>query len=80
VRQAAKLVPAMSRKGNGYDPATRESFWRTRKLELVYRPRFDARTQARSPIFGFIECFDNPKRLHSALNFLSSVDFKVKNN
>jgi len=78
--QAAKLVPSMSRKGNCYDNATMESFWSTLKLELVYRTRFDSRTQARSQIFDFIECFYNPKRLHSALNFLSPVDFETKNN
>ena len=78
--QAAKLVPSMSRKGNCYDNATMESFWSTLKLELVYRTRFDSRTQARSQIFDFIECFYNPKRLHSALNFLSPVDFEAKNN
>jgi transposase InsO family protein len=78
--QAAKLVPSMSRKGNCYDNATMESFWSTLKLELVYRTRFDSRTQARSEIFDFIECFYNPKRLHSALNFLSPVDFETKNN
>jgi putative transposase len=78
--QAAKLVPSMSRKGNCYDNATMESFWSTLKLELVYRTRFDSRTQARTLIFDFIECFYNPKRLHSALNFLSPVDFEAKNN
>ena len=78
--QAAKLVPSMSRKGNCYDNATMESFWSTLKLELVYRTRFDSRTQARSQIFDFIECFYNPKRLHSALNFLSPVDLEAKNN
>jgi putative transposase len=77
---AAKLVPSMSRKGNCYDNATMESFWSTLKLELVYRTRFDSRTQARTQIFDFIECFYNPKRLHSALNFLSPVDFEAKNN
>ena len=78
--QAAKLVPSMSRKGNCYDNATMESFWSTLKLELVYRTRFDSRTQARTQIFDFIECFYNPMRLHSALNFLSPVDFEAKNN
>jgi putative transposase len=78
--QAAKLVPSMSRKGNCYDNATMASFWSTLKLELVYRTRFDSRTQARTQIFDFIECFYNPKRLHSALNFLSPVDFEAKNN
>jgi transposase InsO family protein len=70
----------MSRKGNCYDNATMESFWSTLKLELVYRRNFITRQQARTEIFDFIECFYNPKRLHSALNYLSPIDFELKNN
>ena len=78
--QAAMLVPSMSRKGNCYDNATMESFWSTLKWELVYRSKFTNHHQARTAIFDYIECFYNPKRLHSALNFLSPVDFEAKNN
>ena len=76
----AGLIASMSRKGNGYDNATMESFWSTLKWELVYRRKFATHQQARSAIFDYIECFYNPKRLHSALNFLSPVDFEAKNN
>jgi transposase InsO family protein len=78
--QAAKLVASMSRKGNCYDNATMESFWSTLKLELVYRGRFDTRTEARTQIFDFIEVFYNRQRLHSALNYHSPVDFELINN
>ena len=70
----------MSRTGNCYDNATMESFWSTLKWELVYRRTFTTHQQARSAIFDYIERFYNPKRLHSALNFLSPVDFEAKNN
>ena len=76
----AGLTASMSRKGNCYDNAAMESFWSTLKLELVYRRHFLTHQQARTEIFDFIECFYNPKRLHSALNFLSPVDFESKNN
>jgi len=76
----AGLIASMSRKGNGYDNATMESFWSTLKWELIYRQAFATHHQARSAIFDYIECFYNPKRLHSALNFLSPVDFEAKNN
>jgi transposase InsO family protein len=76
----AGLIASMSRKGNCYDNATMESFWSTLKLELVYRRNFITRQQARTEIFDFIECFYNPKRLHSALNYLSPIDFELKNN
>jgi len=60
--------------------ATMESFWSTLKWELVYRREFATHQEARTAIFDYIECFYNPKRLHSALNFLSPVDFEAKNN
>jgi len=71
---------SMSRKGNCYDNATMESFWSTLKCELVYRRQFATHQAARTAIFDYIECFYNPKRLHSALNFRSPVDFETKNN
>jgi transposase InsO family protein len=78
--QAARLVPSMSRKGNCYDNATMESFWSTLKLELIYRRDFATRAQARTEIFDYIESFYNRQRTHSALNYLSPVDFELKNN
>jgi len=76
----AGLVASMSRKGNCYDNATMESFWSTLKLELVYRRNFQNRAQARGEIFDYIEVFYNRQRSHSALNYLSPVDFELQNN
>jgi putative transposase len=70
----------MSRKGNCYDNAAMESFWSTLKLELVYRRHFQTHTEARSAIFDYIELFYNRQRSHSALNYLSPVDFELQNN
>jgi len=75
----AGLVASMSRKGNCYDNASIESFWSTLKLELVYRRSFDTRAQAQSEIFDYIECFYNRQRSHSALGYLSPVDFELQN-
>jgi transposase InsO family protein len=69
----AGLVASMSRKGNCYDNATMESFWSTLKLELIYRRKFATRSEARSQIFEFIECFYNRQRAHSALDYRSPV-------
>jgi putative transposase len=76
----AGLMASMSRKGNCYDNAAMESFWSTLKLELVYRHRFDTRPQARTQIFDYIETFYNRQRTHSALDYLSPVDFELQNN
>lgn len=74
------IDPSMSRSGNCYDNAAMESFWSTLKLELIYRNQFNTRHQAQLAIFDYIETFYNPKRLHSALDYKSPVDFENKNN
>jgi transposase InsO family protein len=76
----AGLVASMSRKGNCYDNAAMESFWSTLKMELVYRRDLQTRTHAQSEIFDYIEVFYNRQRSHSALNYLSPVDFEFQNN
>ena len=76
----AGLIASMSRSGNCYDNATMESFWSTLKLELIYRRRFHTRAQAQSQIFDYIETFYNRQRAHSALGYLSPVDFELLNN
>ncbi len=72
--------PSMSRRGNCYDNAAMESFWSTLKEELVHRTRFESRAQAASAIFDYIEIFYNRERLHSALGFMSPVEFEKQIN
>jgi transposase InsO family protein len=71
---------SMSRKGNCYDNATMESFWSTLKHELVYRRRFNTRSDATTAIFDYIESFYNRTRLHSALGFKSPLDYETSLN
>lgn len=78
--QRANVVASMSRAGNCYDNAAMESFWSTLKQELVYREHFATRAQAKARLFDYIEVFYNRQRLHSALNYLSPVDFELLNN
>jgi putative transposase len=77
---AAGLVASMSRRANCYDNAAMESFWSTLKLELVYRRRYESHPQARAELFDYIEAFYNRQRAHSALGYLSPVDFQNQNN
>jgi len=78
--EQAGLLASMSRKGNCYDNAAMESFWSTLKLELVYRRQFSDPAHARGQIFDYIEAFYIRQRTHSALGYLSPVDFETKNN
>ena len=70
---------SMSRKGNIYDNAIMESFYRTLKRELVQDAGYDNPEQARQEIFQYIELYYNTKRTHSALGWLSPTQFEVQN-
>lgn len=71
-----QITPSMSHRGHCYDNATMESFWSTLKSELVHRCTFSDLPQAGRAINDYIQNFYNPKRLHSALDFNSPVDFE----
>ena len=77
--QACQIQPSMSAQGHCYDNAAMESFWSTLKTEWLHHHAFLTRQQAHSAIFDYIETFYNPKRLHSALGYLSPVDFERTN-
>jgi transposase InsO family protein len=74
------LLASMARKGNCYDNAFIESFWSSLKYELVYHHRFATLAEARSAVFGYIETFYNPTRLHSSLAYLSPIKFESQLN
>jgi len=70
---------SMSGKGNCYDNAITETFFSLLKRELVYLTEFETREQARREIFEYIEIFYNRQRIHSSLDYLSPVEFEMKN-
>lgn len=71
-----KISPSMSGLAYCYDNATMEAFWSSLKNELVHHCHFETQEQARLAIFEYIELFYNRKRLHSALDYQSPVDFE----
>lgn len=71
---ATGLVFSMSRKGDCWDNAMAESFFKTLKVELG--SRFASRAEARQEIFDYIEGFYNTWRLHSGLGYLSPAEFE----
>jgi putative transposase len=70
---------SMSRTANCWDNAAMESFFATLTKECIDRTRFQSRQQARSAIFEYLECFYNPIRLHSTLQYVSPVAFEQAN-
>ena len=68
---------SMSGKGNCYNNnAMVETFFKTLKAELVWRTVFQNRAQATAAIGRYIDGFYNPVRRHSALDFISSLQFE----
>jgi transposase InsO family protein len=70
------MTQSMSRKGNCWDNAPIESFFKTLKVERIYRLQYPSRDQARLDIVNWIEGFYNEKRLHSAIDYRSPADFE----
>ena len=72
------IVQSMSRKGNCWDNAVAESFFKSLKSDLVYQNIFYTKNQAKQEIFKYIEFFYNRIRPHSYLGNLSPVEFEEK--
>ena len=71
------ITASMSRRGNCYDNAFVESFFRTLKVELIYRRKFATREEAKTAIFEFIEVWYNRQRTHSSLDYRTPVEYEA---
>lgn len=67
------ITQSMSRKGNCWDNAVAESFFKTIKVECIYRSQYSSRHRAKMDIFSYIEIWYNRKRRHSSLGYVGSV-------
>lgn len=72
------LKASMSGKGNCYDNAAVESFFKSLKAEMVWRRNWQTRREVEVAIFEYINGFYNPRRRHSALGWKSPVAFERK--
>jgi putative transposase len=63
------VTQSMSRKGNRWDIAVSEAFFKTLKIELIYDHNFKTIEHAKTSVFEYIEILDNRKRLHSYLGY-----------
>jgi putative transposase len=68
-----RMVQSMSRKGNCWDNAPMESFFKTLKVEWADRMRYATRAQAR---LDWIEGFYNAQRVHSSIEYQSPSSFE----
>jgi transposase InsO family protein len=69
---------SMSRKGNPYDNAVAESFFKTLKKEEVYLSDYRSPEEARRQIQHFIEQVYNQKRLHSSLGYVPPAEYELQ--
>ena len=70
-----QIVQSMSRKGNCWDNAPTESFFKTLKQECIHKSNFKNIYEARKSIFDYIERWYNTKRKHSALEYKSPLQY-----
>ena len=68
---------SMSGKGNCFDNAVVETFFKTLKSELVWRTVFQTRTEAKDAIGRSIDAFYNPVRRNPTLDYVSPVQFET---
>jgi putative transposase len=72
----AGVRPSMGSVGDCFDNALCESFFATLECELLDRQRFKTQVEARLAVFEFIEGFYNASRRHSALGYLSPIQYE----
>jgi putative transposase len=70
------ITCSMSRRGDCWDNAPMESFFASLKKELVHQENYPTRAEARASVFEYIEVFYNRVRRHSALGYLSPVEYE----
>lgn len=75
--RAAGLLGSMGRVASSVDNALVESFWSTMQRELLDRRSWTSRTELASAMFEWIEGWYNPHRRHSALGYLSPVQYEA---
>ncbi|GIV35573.1 MAG: transposase [Chitinophagales bacterium] len=70
------VIQSMSRKGDCWDNAVAENFFKILKSELVRHSRFIGHQQAQREVFEFIEIWYNRKRKHAYLGYLTPEEFR----
>lgn len=69
---------SMSRKGNCWDNAVAESFFKSLKVEWIYKHNYQLRSEAEMSIFQWIETWYNRRRIHSTLGYKTIKEFELE--
>jgi transposase InsO family protein len=69
---------SMSRKGNCWDNACAESFFKTLKVELETLEGKHSEKEVRQTVFMYIEAYYNRERLHSVLDYTAPDVFNLE--
>jgi len=73
------VTRSMSRRGNCWDNAVAESFFKSLKTELIYGNKLITKEKMELEIFEYIEVRYNKKRRHSTLNYQTIEEFNNQN-
>ena len=72
-----KISQSMSRKGNCWDNAVAESFFKSIKHEWLYRFKFNSYQELYHSIKNYIKWY-NTERLHQSLGYLTPIEMEQK--
>ena len=78
--RSAGLLPSFGTVADGLDNAMIESFWSSMQIELLNRQRWKTRVELANAIFDYIEIFHNRQRRHSALGYLTPIEYELRSN
>ena len=76
--QAHGFLSSMSRKGDPWDNAVAESFFRILKSELVDHTMWEGYADAHADLFEYLEVYYNRERIHSTLGYVTPAQFELQ--
>ena len=74
--KASGLLPSMGSVGDCFDNSMIEAFWSRMQVELLDRQRWRTRIELANAIFEYLEIWHNRRRRHSALGWLTPLEFE----
>ena len=75
--RSAGLLPSPGTVGDPCDNAVAGSFWGRMQTELLNRQRWRTRVELANAIFEYTKGFHNRRRRHSALGWISPLEFET---